>query len=884
MPQEEHSKPPPNIVRVVCHTSNLQRPISVAIPPSIGMEHLRNDYNQFSLTDLSIPLLRAPSIDGRERKFDNFIQLPKELGWNIQEDGYVEPEKTQLTFDEVTQTWLYFEILAQVFGHLHDYQWEHFTKKDPYGYIYVNTANLPKYLEDWLDSERKSNATERKRRLIRIQQVLDKARIYVQHCTVSSHEVNTKWPIDGLLALSFMVLGETLTRALNLIKKRLEFRINGWSSHDSRNQGWGYSKLILQKLNRESWCAKAIHKLKALLRGNTIGLIYLLGFTQSSSRGPDHSKCTPTECKATKFRRLSQSEPFKSEQYHHCLADSSDSKQPNCGTNHNVKGRDLAAIINRGKIPLFRFNKTSRKLDLLQMSGSFDKPYAIFSHVWTDGFAAMNNKNGMTPCVLDMFTEILEQVTIQQTGKKSPVPELFWIDTLAIPVKEKYAEERVKAISQMHNIYTRAKYTVVLDLSLMQVQMGSGYSNPAMKITMCKWMTRLWTLQEAVLSKNLYFRFLDRICSMDHLEQMFDDEDYELHSCVPSLARVYYDGILGEIRPKIHTVFRKNEGWKPRSDFLALVWKAAQWRSTAHPIHEFLSLATMLNLDIEFFAKPTQLKEGTDEYKRECDRRMIELLSRFAAISPCPIPPGMIFLPGPRLSGKGYGWAPRTWLSSREIDSPDPLSLPNLGNTRLTESEGLEVQFPGFLLHDLGDGRDTLNMREHFFFSADSTLLDWYRVEPAEDTKHFPTEKKLLGRDLAIIVSRLPIEDFKETALFVFIKKTWGAIRFVEILNRVWISREGRPEVLRECSDKHRKDVPEAMSAGERLSASATWCVDGPTETVERNSHTSSQPKDSEEPGLGNKLRRAGTATVNSFRRFSTFPLSKDRTAKKSHK
>lgn len=33
--QEEHSEPPPNIVRVVCHTFSLQRLISVTSPPSI---------------------------------------------------------------------------------------------------------------------------------------------------------------------------------------------------------------------------------------------------------------------------------------------------------------------------------------------------------------------------------------------------------------------------------------------------------------------------------------------------------------------------------------------------------------------------------------------------------------------------------------------------------------------------------------------------------------------------------------------------------------------------------------------------------------------------------------------------------------------------------
>lgn len=862
------------------------------------MEHLRDDYNDFTFPD-KVRLLCDPSsppLDRQERNLNDFLRLPQRLGWKIHENGDRELETGSLLLDQVTQRWLYFEVLAQVFGHLPGYQWEHFSKTDPSGQSYVNTLRLPEYLERWLDSEKKSPATERNRRLIRIQQVLDRARVYVsQHCTVPNLDGNTTWEISDLLALSFMVLGETLTRAQNLIQRKVGFRINGWCSHDSRNQGWGYSKIILEKLNADGWCAKAIHMLQALLRGNTIGLLYLFTLRASSSKGGDHGECTATECKEEEYRRI-VGKPVERVQYHHCSDRIQDfcseprtqyvrpgqtPRIPVCTTvenfNGHVEGKELAAIIDKGRIPLFRFHKAQRRLELVEMSQSFDKSYAVFSHVWTDGFASFNDKNEMSLCVLNMFSKLLEQITIQRAGTSSPMQELFWIDTLAIPVQEQFSLQRRKAISQMHNIYTHAKYTIVLDLSLMRVTMGSGYSNPAMKITMSRWMTRLWTLQEAVLSKNLFFYFHDRIYSMNHLEDMFAKEDSELHSCVPSLSRTYYDGILGEMRSKIHEEFRKDEGWKPRSDFLAVVWKATQWRSTAHGIHETLSLATMLNVNTESFALPSEWEEKTEAYQQDCDNRMIQLLSRFGAMSPCPIPPGMIFLPGPRLSKKGYGWAPRTWLSSREIDSPDPLSLPDAGNTRLTASEGLEVQFPGFLLHDLGDSRSTLNMRENFFFSADSTLLDWYRVEPAEDTRRFPEAEKIVGRDLAIIVSRLPVVDLKETALFVEIIRIWGGIRYVEILNRVWISREERQEMLRDWSEKHREGHPEAMSAGEMLSPNETWCVDGPTqpdavpEEVGRegnapfsktNGSANGQPKGQEEPEPSSWLeRRAKTMT-----------------------
>ncbi|KAL8860867.1 MAG: hypothetical protein Q9178_002622 [Gyalolechia marmorata] len=894
-------------------------------------EHLRDENNDFTFPDKVILYCRPsePSLGVQhskgceERKLSDFFNLPEKLGWNIQENGIKLTERGYAGINDVIQRWLYFEVLAQVFGHLPDYKWEDFVNGPSSGMEYITTSYLPKYLEKWLDSEKKSNANERKSRLIRIQQVLDKARFYVsRHCAVPSGKEKPTWEIDDALALSLMILGETLTRALSLIQRKLRFRIEGWCSNDIRSQGWGYSKLILQKLDDDGWCAKAIHMLQALLRGNSIGLVYLFTIRTSGSKGPDHSQCTATECKEMDIRKI-HGRPGPT-QYHYCESTASDfcseadstgraqaQKLPKCKTDADARpsidGGGLAAIINRGNIPLFKYHRGDRILEMKEMDQSFDKSYAIFTHVWTDGFGRLDRENRTNICVLDMFSRMLEKATVLRAGRQSTVPELFWIDTLAIPVEPEYATQRRKAIKQMHDIYTNAKYTIVLDLSLMRTPAGPGYSSPAMKITMCRWMTRLWTLQEAVLSKNLYYCFNDRLYPMSQLEDMFLDEDSELQSCIPSLARTYYAGILGEIRPKIYEEFRKNQGWTAQSEFLALVWKATQWRSTAHPEHETLSLATMLNLNTDHFAKPTKSEKGTEEYQQECDNRMVELLSRFAAMSSCPIPPGMIFLPGPRLSKKGYGWAPRSWLSSHEIDSPDPLSLPSQGSTRLSPTEGLEVQFPGFLLHDLGFERKEFSMHEEIYFPTDSTLLEWYRVQPAQDTRqfpehqrlsrhfsedrrlsrhfpedqrlsrHFPEDQRLSSHDLAIIVSRMPIVDLRETALFVAVKKNFGGIRYVEILNRVWISRAEDSETVQKWSKKHREGDPDAMSAGERLLQTTKWCVDGPSHPDPETTKTEEEakPTDSKGPSIGHaspdqeikSLRRSQTAAaVQQFR------------------
>lgn len=149
-------------------------------------EHLRNDYNEFTFPD-DVKLWCNPSVPPLDvpRKLSDFFELPEKLGWNFQENGLKCLDFGTAGIDQVTQHWLYFEVLAQVFGHLPDYDWEHFRKSGRRGDNYITTRDLPIYLERWLDSEKKSEPNERKSRLIRIQQVLDRAR-FTCHNTAQS--------------------------------------------------------------------------------------------------------------------------------------------------------------------------------------------------------------------------------------------------------------------------------------------------------------------------------------------------------------------------------------------------------------------------------------------------------------------------------------------------------------------------------------------------------------------------------------------------------------------------------------------------------------------------------------------------------------------------
>ncbi|KAH8743056.1 hypothetical protein F5883DRAFT_594256 [Diaporthe sp. PMI_573] len=89
------------------------------------------------------------------------------------------------------------------------------------------------------------------------------------------------------------------------------------------------------------------------------------------------------------------------------------------------------------------------------------------------------------------------------------------MDTLLVPVKENMTEEekiiKKKAIGQIFQVFNQSKYTVVLDNGLHTMNVSRDKpTQTAMTILASSWMRRLWTLQEAFLSRQLHFAFGER--------------------------------------------------------------------------------------------------------------------------------------------------------------------------------------------------------------------------------------------------------------------------------------------------------------------------------------------------------------------------------------
>lgn len=761
--------------------------------------------------------------------------------------------KTRDLFTQFVQRWLYFQVLQEVLGHVPQFDIFHFIRDDREDKQWVSTEKLPEYLEKWFALESTDPSVQRQ---VQAQLVLEKTQSFVsKYCALNGVKMCAKprWAIEPVVALSIMVLGETLTSAMKKILETTQPELRGWLNHDHRILGWGYSSAVLEVLRKAGLCAKTVFSLPGQLRNSSIGLLCASQIIPRERDGLSHRDCTAKICKAKQFF-LESGRHSKEPELFHCSS---------CERNHcNPIGPNpekLNAIIKRGAIPLLLYNQEAGTVDLVEMSASFDKQYAIFSHVWGDGFGNPH-ANKLNQCVLDLFSELFTDIKYPSIKNKdvkntnSPgakKPKEFWIDTLAIPVKPEHKDQRKEAIRNMHKIYTSAKYTIVLDAGLMSLRRGSGYIKPAMSISVSRWMGRLWTLQEAFLSKHLFFSFSDMLYSMDRLEELFPEENAPLHSCVAFPSRSYYHGIMKKESRMIYGPDATLEDRITKPEHLAATWKALQWRTTAHPQHETLALATMFNVNTDEFAVSSSTTTGAEYSQEELDRRMQKLLDLLSVRDPCPIPPGIIFLPGSRLPAKGYRWAPRTWLSGSAVDPPDPLQL-NASKARLNQPHGLEVKFPGFLLHRPPETK-VFTDHEKFHFPTGLSLGEWYRVIRAENEIDLTHD-----RTLAIIAPQLPPVNSREIALLVAFVRREANILFVEILHRVWISVESDPNTIKELQFKFRTAQCGGMSCGELLSAEQIWCVDGPPVTQPVVTDESDDSKPSIWRKFGNRSRTWG--------------------------
>ena len=181
--------------------------------------------------------------------------------------------------------------------------------------------------------------------------------------------------------------------------------------------------------------------------------------------------------------------------------------------------------------------------------------YVAVSHVWSDGLGN-ETSNRLPSCQLlrlRSFASHLRRVHIpwgQEAIDDSPL--YLWIDTLCCPVADSSQEQKhykQVAIGAMRQVYEEAAYVLVVDNTLLPFAYKEiGVLEAGLRLFTSPWMQRLWTLQEAVLAKNLVIQFKDRAVDLRTIWQdarsirgnriyQFVLARYGLRRSVPEYAR-----------------------------------------------------------------------------------------------------------------------------------------------------------------------------------------------------------------------------------------------------------------------------------------------------------------------------------------------------------
>ncbi|KAI0545164.1 hypothetical protein F4679DRAFT_562249 [Xylaria curta] len=749
------------------------------------MDHIKDD---FDIPNIDVENVTKPDKYSPPSDWKAFHDFPRDRGWALSQDYTIgtfnnadsaKSSNIEQELGPFLQAWLFFGLVFTIVQRegrpILSYNDLVSQDKD-----YVTTSKLKGALEKWINWELQNHSGIRLR-MIRAEKILDIARrVTRKNCSYDRNarpSAGTLLFISDSLALSLMVLGETISAVKAQILKQTCSELEGWHRNDG--EGWGQPQYVWSRMHKEQWCPRTIHLWRNQLRSHATLLLASYYAYQATDRfkGTNHTsgnngkpKCDNNNCV---IKPENKSGDYQS-------AHAGDCPDENCGT---MQGPDMLMVAsllrkNPAQIPLLKFREdptNSNLIDLTVLPHTEGMEYATISHVWSDGFGN-EKKNELYPCQLRL---IWRQLRGLGNGE---LP--FWMDTLVIPVEDAYKDMRKLAIGQIFKVFRQSSFTIVLDGGLINLPPGTvdKPAHAAMRILASSWMRRLWTLQEAFLSNKIHFSFQETQKLGMHLREFRDvSGKLEKKESTASVTTALLNMVNEHLRRHIidyergprRTYFIHEETGlreKQSAVLIANIWRAAKWRTTTNPYHETLALATLLNLDYQNSAigvagleqVSTLEEKGTSEIARRTRKRddlMVQFWIQFNSRWPNSIPPGIIFLQGERISRRGFGWAPRTWMSADPVDAPDPLSIINsTARLEVHNLDGLKVSYPGFLLESKNKklllGTDKQDKR--FWFPTGPSFLDWYVVEPADDMTSPNSLQRLIDdpNPLAIILSR----------------------------------------------------------------------------------------------------------------------------------
>lgn len=626
------------------------------------------------------------------------------------------------------QDWLYFGVLYETLGtRQEDYIEPHPGIK----YGRVDTLRLDQHLFD-----RMTYLTGLlDRRDDQVWDMIRKAEKCLEQlsyfCCMASCRADAliRWPLAPEVDISLRVLGQRLASAF--IGGLGSFVLKGsilW------NLQFPDPPLAVTRMRDNNWCPSEIIR---SLEQFSPATLYYASLLRRSNITKDHRNCTSRKC----YAFLVDETTYQT-------------RHVELECKCSFLGPDIVSvvdIIKAGKVPLLTID-VDRKSDNLQVlveSYEAGTEYIALSHVWADGLGN-STTNTLPSCQLLRLKLILDELRNSSSSlsqlnsarlnafirKRRNISLRFWMDTLCIPVDPTLREMRTKSIKQMKDIYRNSYQVLVLDAELQDAKL-TDMTEAFMRISLCGWMRRLWTLQEAVLGARLFIKFQDNILDLQKGYNQLQEQNKRHHKW--------------DIMRQIDTVIGT-----PRSDALQFFWRMRTMRDSIFPPDEaqFIGRKTTLSMPAEAQKRTAELQkcagimsafntsryrttskaedvypclagllgwEAEGAFKAPVERRLRMLME-----SQLVLPQGIIFVPGPRSDEHGWGWAVTDFdneaqgLMQARIEDHTPA---------FRDGDGITVKYAGLVLPE-----DSVQGKQSFVVSSMSVLKDdwrlWWRILP----------------------------------------------------------------------------------------------------------------------------------------------------------
>ncbi|KAF2193402.1 hypothetical protein K469DRAFT_712157 [Zopfia rhizophila CBS 207.26] len=504
-----------------------------------------------------------------------------------------------------------------------------------------------------------------------------------------------------LLLLSLSLLGEALESARKLCYE------------DDENIHFKGPMFIPALMQQAGWCPVDVHR---ATEGSSVSVLsYLISFDRRSS-WKQHMGCCPNHgCLAYQITDFT----YKGKH-----------TTPDCKCEYvSLQGEldFIKNVIDDGCIPLV-FVKTEEGEDepsvgITAWGGetwteSF--PFVAISHIWADGIGN-TEENAIPWCQLTKLQNEVNKLYDAERRLKPGIP--FWIDTLMIPLEP---EAKAKAISGMDQVYRSADKVLVLDASLEAISAKGDPQELMMRIYVCPWMSRLWTLQEAFLARQLFFRFADESLRIEDLARLFRhkllEEDATLLKEIHSQAKAqgdkeeytYIQALDAMVTERLVT-YVQNEGEVTEHDNVLNIYPVRTFamdrlmflRINAWNLRKMEEMRAAGQFSFNQMAIPMNYRASSKaEDEPLClaliagvsvrglvqippDERMEQLFGQFDKI-----PGNIIFTEKQRIHKPARKWIPKSLLNSSNFYGGPP-GQPT--------PDGLIVRFGGILLGPVGD-------------------------------------------------------------------------------------------------------------------------------------------------------------------------------------